>query len=376
MSTPELALDDEQAALEETVARFVDAEATIATTRALVESGADYDPAVWAQLAGDLGLVALGVPEYLGGAGRGLLEASIVARELGRVLYSGPYLPVTMALVALVAGVDTDTGARWLPTVVAGEVVVTPALAGLRGRWSPAEEPPEATEGGVDGGDSWVIDGSRHLVMAAGTADAFVVPGLVGDAVGLFVVPVGDQVTVTRLDTLDLTRTLSMVEFASAPAELLVEPGQAETVLESMLNWALVLQANESAGAAGECVRLSVEYAKVRTQFDEPIGSYQAVAHTCAEMFSDAEHAGGSAHYAAAAAAFGASDAALAARVAAAYVGRSFESIAESTIHVHGGIGFTWEHDAHLYYRRARSAGLLFGRYDEHLEAVATLSGL
>jgi alkylation response protein AidB-like acyl-CoA dehydrogenase len=268
-------------------------------------------------------------------------------------------------------GGDQDACARYLPDIAGGEAIATLAWAESGGAWDPAEV--ATTARNVGGG--WLIDGTKTLVMAVPAADLFLVTARTAAGVGLFAVPAARTVvSTTVLETLDLTRHLGTVRFAAAPGTLIGPVADTPAVIASVLDLAYAALAAEQSGGAWQCLQMSVDYARTRTQFGAPIGSYQAVAHACADMLLQAEHARDSAQYAAAAAET--PEFPIAARVAAAYAGPAFERIATATIQVHGGIGFTWEHDAHLYYRRARSSAQLFGHTDEHYAAIADLAGL
>jgi alkylation response protein AidB-like acyl-CoA dehydrogenase len=178
------------------------------------------------------------------------------------------------------------------------------------------------------------------------------------------------------LETLDLTRSLGATTFFGAPARLLGSVGSANRVIEYVLDKVMLAIAAESVGGMRACLELSVEYAKTRRQFGVPIGSFQAVAHRCVDMLQHTEFAGAAVHYAAAAEDERSDEAPVAAKVAAAYFGPAYHSVTAETIQVHGGLGFTWEHDAHLYYRRCRSNEHLFGRQADRYRAVADQIGL
>jgi alkylation response protein AidB-like acyl-CoA dehydrogenase len=366
-----LTLTAEQQDLRETVAKFLAAKAPLSAQRALFDTESGFDPAVWSQLTEQLGLIGLVIPETYGGLGFGPVELSLVLHEMGRTLYSGPYLPSVLAATALLHIGDRAACNQFLPDIASGETIATLAWAEADGQWAATDVATTARKVG----DDWVVDGTKTLVLAVPAADLFLVTARTAAGTGLFAVQATPGVVeATVLETLDLTRRLGMVRFAAARARLLGRVEETSAVLASVLDVAYAALAAEQSGGAWQCLEMSVEYAKTREQFGAVIGSYQAVAHACADMLLRAEHARSAAHYAAAAA--GTAEFPIAARVASVYAAQAYDQITTATIHLHGGIAFTWEHDAHLYYRRARSSALLFGHSDRHFEAVAALVGL
>jgi alkylation response protein AidB-like acyl-CoA dehydrogenase len=363
-----LTLSTDQQDLRDTVGKFLADKAPVSAARALLGTESGFDPGVWHQLAEQLGLVGLTIPDQYGGLGAGPVELFLVLHEMGRILYSGPYLPTVLAAAAL-ARTGNDTACEtFLPAIAAGETIATLAFAEPGGGWS---APPTTKARPVR--DGWVIDGTKTLVLAVPAADLFVVTAATPAGPAMFAVPSARTVVATTtLDTLDLTRRLATVTFAAAPAEHL-GPADPATI-DAILDLAYAAIAAEQSGLMWACLDMSTEYARTREQFGAKIGSYQAVAHACADMLRQAEHGRAAAHYAAAV--YGTDEFPLAARVAVAYTGQSAPQVTTQTIQIHGGTGFTWEHDAHLYYRRARSAALLFGHPDHHLTAIADLAGL
>jgi alkylation response protein AidB-like acyl-CoA dehydrogenase len=363
-----LALTTDQHDLRDTVAKFLTDKAPVSATRALLSTESGFDPGVWHQLAEQMGLVGLAIPEQYGGLGSGAVELFLVLHEMGRVLYSGPYLATVVAAAALLRTGNQMACETHLPAIAAGDTIATLAFAEPGGSWT---APPTTKARPVR--DGWVIDGTKTLVLAVPAADLFIVTAATPDGPALFAVPSARTVVATTtLDTLDLTRRLATVTFAAAPAQHLApaDPG----TIDAILDHAYTAIAAEQSGLMWACLDMSTDYARTREQFGAKIGSYQAVAHACAEILQQAEHGRDAAHYAAAAAAT--DEHPLAARVALAYTGQTAPQVTTQTIQIHGGIGFTWEHDAHLYYRRARSAALLFGHPDHHLAAIAGLAGL
>lgn len=368
----DLTVTDEQHALRDTVRRFLADKASPDARRRLIVTDDGFDRRTWAQLA-DMGLPALTIPEEYGGLGQGGVESSVVFAEMGRALYSGPFLAtVTLAANALLLSADHAVAKDLLPGIATGETIATLAVAEGDGRWDTLAGQQVAARSGPDG---WLLDGTKTFVIDGMTADLLVVVARTEHGLSLFAVD-ADAPGVERrgLVGLDLTRRLAAVTFSQTPGRLVGVEGVAEPVVTAVYERALVSVAAEAAGGARACLDLSVAYAKQRKQFGVPIGSFQAVAHRCVDMLARTEFAESAAHYAAAAQ--GTDEASVAARVAAAYCGRAYHWVTAENIQVHGGLGFTWEHDAHLYFRRCRSSEQLFGSPDRHLDALADLLGL
>ncbi|MDT3441979.1 MULTISPECIES: acyl-CoA dehydrogenase family protein [unclassified Pseudofrankia] len=359
---------------------FLTAKADEAAVRAAAASDRGYDEKVWAQMAEQLGLQALALPAEHGGDGAGMTALSVVLGELGRVLLPAPFFSsVVLAGTALAAAGDADAARRLLPGIAAGTTLAALAAPGRDGGWdldgadargglAVAAEPGQC---GVtlDGSAPLVVDGAGAdvvLVVAAGPAGPTLC-AVDGTAVGL---------TRTSLPTLDLTRRVARLDFWSTPATVVGEPGGAAGVLRRVLDVATAALAAEQVGGARACLDAATAYAKDRVQFGRPIGTFQAVKHKCADMFTRIQVADAAAREAAAAldGAAGAPDPGVAAAVAHVVCSEAFMAVAAENIQVHGGIGFTWEHPAHLYFRRAKSSQLLFGGpavYHERLLARA-----
>ncbi|WP_229052373.1 acyl-CoA dehydrogenase family protein [Aeromicrobium sp. Leaf350] len=321
--------------------------------------------AAWARLGGELDLIGLHLPTELGGQGQSFAVHAAVAAALGRRLTPAPHLPVLgSALTLLAHGGTPAQRERWLPEVVAGRLVV--AVAGLDHAWDTAYASPLV----VDlTGDACVVDGTTDPVVQGGDADLLL---LVVQGQVLAVDPTAPGVHATPLETLDLTRPRVTFRLESVPAEPLgaVTP----ELLERTLLEATALLAAESAAAARTCLERTVEYATVRTQFDRPIGSFQAVQHALADLFGEvsaAEAAVGVAVDALASDDASAAAVADAVRVAKVAASEAFCRASRDAIHLHGGIGFTWEHTAHLFYRRALTDRPLLGAPTLHRRALA-----
>jgi alkylation response protein AidB-like acyl-CoA dehydrogenase len=368
-----LALTADERALAATLRDFLAAELPSAALRSVLDTGTGYSAQLHRRLISELGVGGLTIPEDFGGLGMSEAEAFVVHAELGRALYPGPFLPGCLAATALLAAGDLAACKHWLPLLADGSATGTVAAAGENGSWETGSGAvrAEKTAGG------WRLRGRRWYVLAGHAADLTVVPAADGAVPALFAVEAGSPgLAVTPMTGLDLTRRACAVTFDAAPARLLARGDDAARAVALAGQSFLIATAAEAAGGIGWCLDVSVSYAREREQFGRPIGSFQAVAHQCADMLADQQSAAAAARYAAVASAAGAADAALAVRVAALRGGESYRRVAEAAIHLLGGIGFTWEHDAHLYYRRAWSAQRLAGGPQAHRAAIAGLAGL
>ncbi|WP_030616798.1 acyl-CoA dehydrogenase family protein [Streptomyces fulvoviolaceus] len=369
-----LTLTDEQEELRATLRRFLTEKAPSAAVRRWMESDDGHDPALWRQMAGQLGLHGLALPEEYGGFGGGPVELGIVLEELGRVLLPSPYFAtVALAGQALAASGDGTAKARWLPAIADGSLTATLAMAEANGSWRPEDMGAAATRD--DGG--WTVSGTKMFVVDGHTADLLLVTARDDTGLGLFAVD-GDAsgVTRTRLETLDPTRRLARIDLDRAVAVRVGPDGDASAYLRTVLDLAAVALAAEQVGGAQACLDAAVEYAKVRVQFGRPIGSFQAVKHKCADMLLQVEAARSAAYHAMSVAAEGSGELPVSAALAAAYCSAAFTHAAKENIQIHGGIGYTWEHDAHLYLKRAKSSEQLFGSPATHRARLADLVGI
>ena len=354
-----MVISEEQEELRSSVRRFCESRSPSAEVRRLMATREGYSPPVWEQMAGQLGLQGLAIPERHGGAGFGCVEQAIVLEEMGRVLLCAPYFAtVAMAANALLTSGDEAACAAHLPSVASGATIATLALAEDTGRWD--EEGVTLTaERSAQG---WTLDGHKSFVVDGAVASLVLVVARTWSGISLFAVA-GDAQGLSRtpLPTLDQTRKLARLEFARTPAQLVGADGGAWPGIARTLDLAAIALAAEQVGGAQRCLDMSVEYAKVRQQFGRPIGSFQAIKHLCADMHVAMELGRSAVRFAAWAADESPGELRVAAALARAYCSEAYFKVAADTIQVHGGIGFTWEHDAHLYYRRAKSSELLFG---------------
>ncbi|WSQ14069.1 acyl-CoA/acyl-ACP dehydrogenase [Streptomyces sp. NBC_01231] len=339
----------------------------IAAVRRLDEQCPGMDAGLWDTLGRQVGLAALGLPESVGGIG-GLAEIAVVCEELGRTLAPVPLLSSTVLAGQVLAG--CGTAAKPLAELANGRVHAL-AVVAPDGVWRS-----EAVPVGVTwrGGDA-VLDGTAPFVLDGADAEALVVAATGPDGVDLFLAdPREPGVTVRRVPTLDLSRGQAVVTFSGARARALTAGGEGTEVVTRALDTASVALAAEQLGGAQAALDLTVAHVRDRTQFGRAIGSFQAVKHTCADMLLQVESAR-SAVVRAVRAAGSPQALAEAAAVAQSWCGEAFTSVAAECVQLHGGMGFTWEHDAHLYFRRAQSDAVLLGGAAHHRERLAGLLG-
>jgi alkylation response protein AidB-like acyl-CoA dehydrogenase len=373
------AFSEEQEALRETVRKFMDDKSPSAEVRRLMETTEGYDPAVWRQMGQEMGLQGLHIPEAYGGQGFTFIELGIVLEEMGRVLLCAPYYStVCLAANAILNAGTEDQKKDLLGGIAAGETIATLAYTEPVGKWDATGI---SMEHGGSGG-SYTLSGQKMYVIDGHTADLIVVaarrPGSSGtDGLSLFTVA-GDAPGLTRtaLQTMDQTRKLAQLDFADTPAQLLGGEGDGWAALSKTLDQAAICLANEMVGGAQKVLDTSVEYAKVRVQFGRPIGSFQAIKHKCADMLLEVESSKSAAYYAAWAAAEDNDEMPVVACLAKAYVSDAYFHCAAENIQIHGGIGFTWEHDAHLYFKRAKSSETYLGDATYHRELLAQRIGI
>ncbi len=370
-----VAFSEEQEELRRAVRRFLEDKSPEAEVRRLMETTKGYDPAVWTQMGRQLGLQGLAVPERYGGSGYGWVELGIVMEEMGRALLAAPFLAsVGLAAPALLASGDEAAMKDYLPGIATGETIATLAVTEDDGRWGTDAVRLAATRDGA----GWRLDGTKSFVLDGHTAGLVLVAARTGEG-GLSLLAAqggANGLTRTPLSTMDMTRKQARLEFEGTPARLVGEEGGAGAGLSRAFDLAAVALAAEQVGGAQRCLDMAVDYAKVRVQFGRPIGSFQAVKHKCAEMFVAVESARAAAYYAMFAAAAESDELAVVASLAKSYCSEAYFSAAAENIQVHGGIGFTWEHPAHLYFRRAKSSELLLGEPAYHRELLAQRIGL
>jgi len=365
---------EEQDELRKMVRRFLEEKSPESEVRRLMATPEGYDPAVWAQMANELALQGLGIPEEFGGQGYGPVELYVVFEEMGAALLCSPYFS-TVALAAnalLFVGSDEDK-ATYLPGLASGDTIATLCVTDDAGQWDLRATSTTATGSGKD----FVLNGVRSYVTDGSIASLLLVPAMTKKGLSLFAVR-GDAKGVgrTALSTMDQTRKQSRIEFKDASAKLIGDEGGALAGLEATLQVAAAALAAEQVGGAQRVLDSSVEYAKNRVQFGRPIGSFQAIKHKCADMLLDVESAKSAAYYAAWAAQERNDELPIAASLAKSFCSEAYFHCAAENIQIHGGIGFTWEHPAHLYFKRAKSSELFLGDPAYHRELLAQRLGV
>ena len=321
--------------------------------------GHDASSDLWSEMNAALGIHSLAIPERFGGDGAELTVMSVVFEELGRVVAPTPYFSSFVATQALLLSGDEEQCRRHLPGFAEGASRATIAIAERDGSWDAALISARAQRG-ADG--SWHITGVKNWVPDAFGADVILVLGRTIAGPTLFTVdPTGDGVSLEPMRVLDETRPLATLTLHDAAAELVGREGAGGLLLSRLLDLTVLALCAEQVGVAERCLEISVEYAKVRTQFGRPIGSFQAVKHLCAEMLAQVEMARAATDDAVRDAREGHAGAAVAAVAAHLTCCAAAMYVAKETIQVLGGIGFTWDHPAHVYFRRAAAAQLLLG---------------
>ena len=368
------AFSEEQEELRRTVRSFLEDKSSSPEVRRLMETTEGYDPAVWSQMANQLGLQGLAIPEEFGGSGFSYVELVVVLEEMGRALLCAPYFStVALAANTILHSGDDAAKKELLPGIASGETIATLAFTEDNGRWDAEGITMTASKAG----DGYTLDGHKMFVIDGHNANLVLVAAKTGEGISLFSVE-GDAAGLTRtpLTTMDQTRKQARLEFSGVPAKLIGTEGKGWDTLSRVLDLAAVALAAEQVGGAQKCLDMSVEYAKVRVQFGRPIGSFQAIKHKCADMLLEVESAKSAAYYAGWAAAELNDELPVVASLAKAYCSDAYFHAAAENIQIHGGIGFTWEHDAHLYFKRAKSSELLLGDPTYHRELLAQRIGI
>ena len=366
---------EEQGMLRDVTREFLTEQATPERARAQFDDPRGYDAGTYRRMA-DLGLLGLPFPEEYGGTGLGMVELAIVLEEMGRVAYPGPYVAGTvLAGGAVAASGDERAMARYLPGLATGEQTATLAFLERAIDWGPGAIGLRATAEG----SGYRLDGTKWVVPFGATADTIVVVARIGDGkgvVGITLLAVPREtagLTIEPTPTLDPNEKVATLHFDGVlvPRENVIgTPGGGWPAVATTLRRAQVAAAAEMLGASRKALEMSVEYAKVREQFGQPIGSFQAIKHRLAEMLELAENATAAVYYAAWALDADAPDATLAASTAKATLNEAARKITGEAIQVHGGIGYTWEYDLHLYWKRAKHLEPLYGDTGYHRELV------
>jgi alkylation response protein AidB-like acyl-CoA dehydrogenase len=364
-------LSDEQSQLKDSARSFLSGECPTPSVRKIMASDDGYPRELYGQIA-TLGWSGLIVPEEFGGAGLGMLDMAMILEEGGYAAMPGPFLfSSVLAASALKLGGSQEMNAKWLTAIAEGRAIGTVAVAESAGSIEAADIAAVASKSGA----GWRIDGTKMLVPYANVADFIVVAAKtnVGE-IALFVVDAkAPGVTIRSLKNLDLTRRVSSVELKSAPAEALTSGAD---LFAKLIDVAAIAIAADSLGGTERALEMAVEYSKVREQFGKPIGSFQALKHAAAEIVADLEPSRALLWYAA----YGAGEKSLnqssrEASMAKARLSDIYSRGTDRAVLMHGGIAFTWDHDIHLWFKRARFNESFLGSPVYHRERVASLGG-
>ncbi len=359
---------EDQTLFHETTARFIETELPRERTRAWHEREHGFDPS-WLATSAELGWFSMLVPEADGGGSvsdNPLADAALVAEELGRQVQPGPFVPMNVALWAVARHAAAERRRSLLPAAIAGQQIVTWAAHDRHGSWDLGEGLTV-----TPGGDGYRVHGSRGQVQDAGQADWLLVAGrLDGEVVQVLVPRAAPGVTLAPLSTLDLARRMADVQLDGVEVPLDALLGGGAAALEQMHHQAAVLAAVETVGAMDALFDMTVEYSKDRVAFGRPIGSFQALKHVMADLALALEVSKAAATAAVAAVGRERDDAAEVAHMAAAAIGDAGNVLAQQCLQIHGGIGYTWEHDLHLLMRRIQSNSALYGTPTWHREQL------
>ena len=357
-------LSEEQTLLQDTIRRWLEGECPTTRVRAIMESATGHDPELWRGLA-ELGVAGLVVPAAHGGIGLELLDAALAAEVLGWCCTPGPFLAATMAAVALVESGDAAAQAEWLPRIASGDALVTFALGEGLGQWDAAQLASRVVDGR--------LSGEKPLVPYGDVADAIVVAAQDETGPGLWVVTRGAAgVSHTTLRVFDMTRRVSMTTFDGARA---VKIARGRTAIDRARDAGLVLVAADAFGGAARCLDMTAKYSLTREQFGQPIGAFQGVKHQLADLACDLEPSRALWWYAAHAFDHLQDRSERHAAIAKAHMTDLYDRVTRYAIELHGGIGFTWEFDLHLWFRRALFDRAFLGEASWHRERAAALAG-
>jgi alkylation response protein AidB-like acyl-CoA dehydrogenase len=356
-----LILTDEELALADSVRKFVADRSPLTSLRQLIAAGEPYDADVWKQMTAQLGLAGLTIPETYGGAGAGYSALSVALTELGAGLVASPLLGCVLAAEVLLRLGDDTARAELLPKIAEGELIATLAVA--------------SAAGGHITADGATLTGSVSPVLSGTEADVLLIPAEGPDGLVIYLVAAdADGLTRTRLTAVDHSRSLARIALAGTPGRALT--GDAAAALAAATDLANLALAAESAGAMKACLDMTSAYARIRVAFGQPIGAFQAVKHRLADMAKSWELGNAALRDAARAGDEQPDRFSVAASVARVLLASAYADAAVDTVQLHGGIGFTWEHDAHLYYKNGLSNKILLGGPGEQLDRLADSLGI
>jgi alkylation response protein AidB-like acyl-CoA dehydrogenase len=365
---------EEQEMLRQSARALLEKECPTAVVRKLMEDDRGFDPALWKKMA-ELGWLGLVIPEQYGGGGLSYVDLVLIMEEMGRVVLPSPFIWTAMFAEAIKRAGNANQKSSLLAKIASGDLIATFAYLEPSAVWGADGITMTARKDGA----GYVLNGSKLFVNDAHIADCLLVAARTGESgdrgITLFALEVKRTgIAITRLTTMDQTRKLAEVKFTGVKAEasdILGEPGNGWETLSKVIDRGKVMLAAEMMGGAQKVLEVTVDYAKVRVQFGRPIGSFQAVQHKCANMMIDVESAKSAAYYASWAVSNEVNEAPLAAALAKAAASDAFRRVSAEGIQLHGGIGFTWEHDMHLYFKRAKSSEFTFGDANWNRELVA-----
>jgi alkylation response protein AidB-like acyl-CoA dehydrogenase len=365
---------EEAKELRRTVRKFLEQRCSEADVRRLMEDQTGYDVTTWKQAAEQLGLHGMAIPEAFGGSGFGFAELCIVFEEMGRALCPSPFFAtIALAATCLQLCGDEDAKKAFLPGIAAGSVIATLAYSEQAGGWDDGA----ISAGASRSGAGWVLTGVKRYVPDVHLADLILVAARAPEGISLFAVESGAPGLDVSLElTMDLTRKLGVARLDGTPARLIGSPGGSADVLRRALRVGAVALAAEQVGGAQRLLEQTVAYAKTRIQFGRTIGSFQAIKHKLANMLIDVEYGRAVMEAAITAVDDDAADLELAASIAKSFCSDAYFRVAAESLQVFGGIGFTWEHSAHLYFKRAKSSQVLLGSPAFHRELVGQAIGV
>jgi len=367
----QFAFTEEQEQFRSVLRRFLDDKSPTTEVRRLMDTAEGYDPEVWRQLSGDLALPGIHLPQRYGGAGFGMVELGMVMEELGRALLCAPYFSTAVLAANAILNAGTQAQkASLLPDIASGARLATLAVTELNGDWDPRGI--ELSAAAV--ADGYLLDGVKSYVVDGHVADLLIVAARVSvgrDGLALFTLP-ADAAGIKRrlLKSVDATRKIARIDFHNAHAELLGNLNDGAKALTRTLDQAAIALSNEMVGGAQKLLDSAVNYAKMRVQFGRTIGSFQAIKHRLADLLLEVELAKSAAYYAAQAAAVEDPEWPALASMAKAAVSDTYMHTARECIQIHGGIGFTWDNDTHLWFKRAKGSEVFLGQPSYHRELL------
>ncbi|HEX6210944.1 MAG TPA: acyl-CoA dehydrogenase [Methylomirabilota bacterium] len=367
----DFAFTPDQTLLRNSARAFLDEHCKPATVRLLWDDPRGESESMWKEMA-QLGWLGLSLPEAHGGSGLGMVETALLLEELGRAAYPGPYWPTMLAATAIAEAGTEAQKQRWLGAIAGGDARAAVTLLDADLDWSPDAVATRADTAPT----GWTLSGVKRYVAWSHVASVLLMPARTAEGVSLFLVdPAAAGLTSSPVQCMDPGTRWAQLTLDRVPVrteDALGAPGAGAPVLQRLLRRAGVGAAAEMLGAARRCLDMAVGYAKVREQFGQPIGSFQAIRHKCAEMLLEVENSHSAVYYAAWALDAGAEDAETAASIAKSYVGDAARKVCGEAIQVHGGIGFTWEFDLHMYFKRAKALEAQYGDAEYHRELILT----